>query len=118
MELLRVDLLNWPADRGSGGWVVPYDDPLVWWVVTAVHARYEAPRVVVDEYDALIGMVVPKVKRMNTLRAYLLDLDGTNTGLDVRERVLLHQRGERAAWWFLREVTAKELEEMERYRKG
>lgn len=114
---MRVNLLNWPADRGAGGWLIPHDNPLVWWVVTKVHARYEAPRVVVDEFDPLLGMVVPRVKRMHRLRAYLLDLDGLASGLDVRERVLLHQRPERAAWWFLREVAGEELERMEQFRQ-
>ncbi|MEU6712983.1 hypothetical protein ABZ897_15995 [Nonomuraea sp. NPDC046802] len=85
--------------------------------MTAVHARYVAPREEVAEYEPLLGMVVPKVKRMSTLRAYLLDLDGRGTGLDVRERVLLHQRPKPATWWFLREVAADDLVRMEQFRQ-
>ncbi|MEV5554974.1 hypothetical protein AB0L44_15100 [Nonomuraea wenchangensis] len=117
MELLPVRLHNWPHDRGAGGWLIPHDDPLVWWVVTKVHARYVAPREEVAEYDALLGMVVPQMKRLMTLRAYLVDLDGRATGLNARERVLLHQRPERPAWWFLREVSAEDLGRMERFRQ-
>ncbi|MEV0996832.1 hypothetical protein [Nonomuraea sp. NPDC050202] len=118
MERSRVHLHNWPEDRGAGGQLIPHDDPLVWWTVTAVHAWYEVPREEVAEYDELLGMVVPKVNRLASLRAYLVDLDGTAAGLDVRERVLLHQRAPYTAWWFLRAVSAEELEKMEQYRKG
>ncbi|TMR92566.1 hypothetical protein [Nonomuraea basaltis] len=122
MELLRVELANWPYDRGAGGRIHPYSeqrpDYLTWWNVTAVHARFEAPREVIDEYDPFLGMVVPRVVRVFSLRAYLLDLDGSREGLDVRKRVLLCQRpSPRSPWWFLREVTEKELAEMEQYRQ-
>ncbi|MET8006239.1 hypothetical protein [Nonomuraea glycinis] len=117
MDLVRVETRNWLTEQDPGGWVVPHDDPFVWWTVTRVHALFVAPRLVVDEYDELLGRTVQRVRRPFELKARLVDLDGSQWELGDRERVLLHQRpGPR--WWWLRDVSGEDLARMEQYRVG
>lgn len=114
-ERLRVTLENWVDDHSPGGWVVPHDaDTIVWWVVTRVYARYEAPRRTVRRFDPVFGEEVEVVVQRFRLRAYLVDLDA-EWGLEPMKRVLLHQRPPEY-WWHLRQVTDEELAEMEQYR--
>jgi hypothetical protein len=119
--LLRVALHNWPHDRGAGGWLHPYDergrpDHLVWWVVEHVHALYEVPREEIAEYSPLLGMVVPKVTRLFTLCAYLLDLT-SEWALPAMKQALLHQRSDPTTpHWFLRQPSEEEIAAMEQYR--
>ncbi|MGV9383576.1 hypothetical protein ACWDRB_47720 [Nonomuraea sp. NPDC003707] len=119
-ELLRVDLANWPHDRGAGGWVVPHDaERIGWWVVTRVHARYVAPRRTVRRYEPLVRQEVDVVVQPFPLRAYLVDLDADwlpEWELEPMEHVLLHQRPP-GSWWYLRHVREDELVEMEKFRQ-
>ncbi|MFD9949718.1 hypothetical protein ACFWYW_55470 [Nonomuraea sp. NPDC059023] len=112
MELTHVRLDEWPHDGGPGGWVVPIDDRLSHWTVTAVHAVYEAPDGIQRGQDPW-GNPVPS----DMLRAYLVDLDG---GSDVMrlpsmERVLLHRIPRKPHWW-IKSVDGAYLEAIGKYR--
>ncbi|MFG1977077.1 hypothetical protein ACGFJC_47760 [Nonomuraea fuscirosea] len=121
-ERRRVQIDNWPSDRGPGGWVVPYGHPtIVWWVVTRVHARYVAPPRRQLRWDAVLREEVEVVTQRFPLRAYLVDLETAalppELALEPLERVLLHQRPPEY-WWWLRHVTEQELAGMEQYRQA
>lgn len=114
-DLQRVELRNWPADRGPGGWVAPYGE-LLYWVVERVHDVYEAPPRTVTEMNPLLGEVERLVQPW-PLRAYLVDLASEWESLPPRRRVLLHQRpGPR--WWYLRTPSEQDLARVTKYRVG
>jgi hypothetical protein len=115
VEPQRVTIGNWPQDLGAGGWVYPYGHPFAHWVVTAVHARYLAPRLLVEEYDPVLGEVVRRVKRFVPLSAYLVDLDGSGDRLASFERVLLHQVPP-VGWWYLKDPEEEHLQRMQEYK--
>lgn len=111
MEPIRVDLHNWPHDRGPGGWVRPHGDPIDQWVVTRVYARYVAPKIqagTVDEHGRRLKL------RFET-HAYLVDLDGSVSGLPDYEWVLLHQVPP-GGWWYIKAVDEDHLARIERYK--
>jgi hypothetical protein len=111
MEPIRVVLHNWPHDRGAGGWVMPYGDPIDRWVVTRVYARYVAPKVkagTVDEHGR-------RQKLRFETHAYLVDLDGSFSGLPDYERVLLHSAPP-GDWWFIKAVDDDYLARIDRYK--
>lgn len=111
MEPSRVELHNWPHDRGPGGWVGPHGDPIRRWVVRAVHARYVAPRVEAGARDARGRRVRPRPE----LHAYLVDLAGDELlGLPDYDGVLLHQVP--TGWWFIKVADSEYLEQIERFK--
>ncbi|MFD1546996.1 hypothetical protein [Nonomuraea guangzhouensis] len=113
MEPTRVDLHNWPHDCGAGGWVMPHGDPIDRWEVIRVHARYVAPRVeagTVDEQGR-------RLKMRFEAHAYLVDLDGSFSGLPDYERVLLHQEPP-GNCWYIKAVDDDYLERIDRYKVG
>jgi hypothetical protein len=81
-----------------GGWLAPYGDPLNQWTVTAIHARYVAPR----------------ASRRFRMEACLVDLAGDRTLPDLT-RVLLHQVPP-VGWWMLKIPTPADLSRIEQYR--
>ncbi|MGP3914323.1 hypothetical protein [Nonomuraea sp. 10N515B] len=111
MEPSRVELQNWPADRGAGGWVAPAGEPLQRWVVKRVHARYVAPAV---PFGATDGKGRPLRKR-GEYHAYLVDLSGDDWGLPDYERVLVHQAPPVGMWW-IKMPDDEHLARMEKYR--
>lgn len=111
MEPIRVELHNWPHDRGAGGWVAPYGDPINRWVVKRVHARYVSPRVGFDARDE-DGRLL---RQRPELHAYLVDLDGADFGLPDYDNVVLHQVPP-VGWWFIKDADHEYLERIEKYR--
>ena len=111
MEPSRVELHNWPHDRGPGGWVAPLGDPINWWVVERVHARYVAPRIGFEEYDEQ-GR---RLKQRPELHAYHVDLSGQERGLPDHANVLLHQTPP-VQWWWIKPATEEHLARIEKYR--
>ncbi|MET9339260.1 hypothetical protein [Nonomuraea sp. NPDC003804] len=111
METTRVELQNWPHDRGPGGWVVPEGQLMARWVVSRVHARYTAPEVPAGAIDER-GR---PVRRRFEMRAYLVDLDGEKYGLPDYLNVLVHQVPP-VGWWYVKAVDGDYLERIERYR--
>lgn len=111
MEASRVDLHNWPPDHGPGGWVVPHGDPINRWHVTAVHARYVAPRVAFGAVDGNGRAVRPR----GAYHAYLVDLSGEGWGLEDVDGALLHQVPPNGLW-MVKLADADSLARIERYR--
>ncbi|MDF5755749.1 hypothetical protein [Spongiactinospora sp. TRM90649] len=100
---LRVRLLNWPSDGGHGGQIAPADEPIEYWTVDAVHARYVAPHG--PGRFRLKAVLVDVRGRTGTARSALPDL----------ERVLVHQVP-RVGWWMLKRPSGHDLRRIERYR--
>jgi hypothetical protein len=112
MEPSRVELHNWPHDRGAGGWVAPQGEPIHRWVVARVHARYVAPAVPFGSVD---GNGRPVRQRIE-LRAYHVDLSGDAMGLPDYDNVLLHQVPP-VGQWMIKLATEEHLARIERYRE-
>ncbi|MEV0306520.1 hypothetical protein [Nonomuraea fuscirosea] len=110
MEVLRVVLLNWPYDKRAGGWVAPHGDPIQHWVVTAVHAYYEAPRV---PFGAVDHDGRRPLRQRPELHAYHVDLAG-DLGLPDLDHVLIHQVAP-AQNWMMKRADAELLAKIERY---
>ncbi|MFI6296836.1 hypothetical protein ACIBEJ_34965 [Nonomuraea sp. NPDC050790] len=106
-----MELKEWPHDGGAGGRVAPAGEPLTYWVVSAIHARYKAPTGRSPGLDPWGKPIDP-----GTYEAYLVDLDGSHMlELASYERVLLHQAPP-IGQWYLREVDDAYLAEREKYR--
>ncbi|WP_157253191.1 hypothetical protein [Nonomuraea typhae] len=111
MEEQHVVLREWPVDGGPGGWVAPVGDPLDHWVVAVIHAVYEAPDGRARGEDPW-GKPIPQ----GTYRAYLVDLDGSQTlTLDSHKRVLLHQAPP-IGHWHIKAVDDDYLKRIEPHR--
>ncbi|MFI6594972.1 hypothetical protein ACIBHX_01920 [Nonomuraea sp. NPDC050536] len=105
MEKRRVTLHNWfNGPDEPGGRVFPHGDPLDYWTVTKMHARYLAPAV----------RPGPAPRRFD-LRAYVVDLDGSEAlHLPDLQEILLYQ--EPGGWWFLKQADEKYLKGIEQFR--
>lgn len=109
MESHRVELHAWIDINKAGGRLHPHGDPINYWVVSKIHTRYESPEIPAGSVDSQ-GR---ELKRRFMMRAYLVDLDGSEAlGLPNLERVMLHQVPP-VGWWYVKQVDEAYLENIE-----
>lgn len=111
-EAHRVTWHAWIDVNEAGGRLHPLDEPLDFWRVTKIHAQYLVPGVRAGSVDEQ-GR---ELSRRTELRAYLVDLDGSEAlNLPTLDRVLLYQTPP-VGWWWIKQVDGAYLEAREPYR--
>lgn len=109
MDPLQVRPHNWRGQIEPGVNLIPKGDPLRYWTIQKIHARYEALHGDPDAKDPW-GQPIPPQK----LLAYIVDLVSDN-GLPDADGVVLYQQPPVSNWW-IKEADDAYLAKIERWR--